>query len=138
MSFKGHCTVCRHTQAVKIDEALIAGLSMRALGRRYGLANPLARHQQNHIPATLAKAAQRAVEKREDGLLGSFEGLVQDAHRIKRKAGRPAICPPRWLGSARSRGCLSWPWCISRSRRAGLACAPSWCSRLWGPRRCAG
>jgi hypothetical protein len=87
VNHKGSCTVCRHTQSRAIDEALVVGVSVRSLSKRYGLArSSIQRHQAHHIPQTLAKAAERAAERREDGLLGSFEGLVADAHRLKRKA----------------------------------------------------
>jgi hypothetical protein len=88
MSGEGSCTVCRHTKVEKIEALLVsAQQSIRALERRFGVSRQsLARHRDKHIPQALERAAQRAAEKREDGLLGSYEELVLDAKRIGRKA----------------------------------------------------
>lgn len=50
----GKCTICTHRERAAIDLALAGGLSMGAIGKRYGLSrDALYRHRQNHLPPTL-------------------------------------------------------------------------------------
>jgi hypothetical protein len=55
------CTICRNERRREIDEALLRGEPYRLIAGRTGTSTAaLARHKQNHIPASLAtvKAAQ--------------------------------------------------------------------------------
>jgi hypothetical protein len=82
------CTVCKSPYAAQIDEALLGGVPIRVLSRRHGLCHSsLTRHRDNHIgkPLRAALRAKRDLERGE-ALLPTFEGLLADAQRIRRKA----------------------------------------------------
>ena len=53
------CTVCVHEAKEAIDQALVAGGSRRTIANQYGLSDAaVRRHRENHLPATLVKAAE--------------------------------------------------------------------------------
>ena len=69
------CSVCTHPQTREIATALLAGGTVRDVGRRYGIAaSTLARHQRMHLlprltaAETTAPARIQAMESREERL----------------------------------------------------------------------
>lgn len=53
------CTVCKHPERDAIDRALVDGASLRDIAGQYGLTkSSVARHQAEHLPASLVKAAE--------------------------------------------------------------------------------
>lgn len=81
------CTVCTHAEREAIDAALVAGEPYRGIAQRYA-ASPDAvfRHRSDHVPATLAQAAEAWEVARADTLLDQLTELRGDARRIGSKA----------------------------------------------------
>jgi len=53
------CTVCDHPERAAIDLALVGGEAFRDIAGRSGLAkSAIGRHRADHLPATLADAAE--------------------------------------------------------------------------------
>ena len=74
------CTVCTHEAKEAIDQALVAGGSRRTIANQYGLSDAaVGRHRENHLPATLVKAAEAQDEAHGSRLLDQAQGLVDEA-----------------------------------------------------------
>jgi hypothetical protein len=71
------CTVCAHHEREAIDHALVAGEPYRSVANRYESLSQAAvqRHEENHIPATLAKAKEAKEVAHADGLLADVRSL---------------------------------------------------------------
>lgn len=70
------CNVCQHPDRKAIDEALAEGTALSALAALYRVSDDaLGRHKANHLPATLAKAAEAAEVSRADDLLRQLRAL---------------------------------------------------------------
>jgi hypothetical protein len=82
------CTVCAHPEVEAIDTALVAGEPYRSVANRYESLSQAAvqRHEENHLPATLAKAKDALEISRADDLLASVRGLQGRALSILGKA----------------------------------------------------
>ena len=53
------CSICKSEAKEAVDQALVAGTSLRDIAGQYGLSkSALDRHHKNDIPATLVKAAE--------------------------------------------------------------------------------
>jgi hypothetical protein len=65
-----HCTVCASPDRHRLDLARARGISLRVLGRKYGLSrDSVARHWRNHVPAALkADLKKRALIRSEADL----------------------------------------------------------------------
>jgi hypothetical protein len=80
------CTICRHTRRQEIEEALLAGDSLRNIAKRFGTSpSALLRHK-SHLPASLVKANDAREAARADGLLAKVREMEAEARRIGRKA----------------------------------------------------
>ena len=74
------CTVCTHEAKEAIDQALVAGGSRRTIANQYGLSDAaVGRHRENHLPATLVKAAEAQDEAHGTKLLDQVQNLVTEA-----------------------------------------------------------
>ena len=82
------CTVCAHPAAEDINKALVAGEPYRSVANRYESLSQAAvqRHQENHIPAALAKAKAAGEVANADDLLESVRGLQERVLAILGKA----------------------------------------------------
>lgn len=58
------CILCEHARRREIENAIIAGQSLRSLSAQYGIAyGAIHRHRHNHLPAAIRQAAQQAVQR---------------------------------------------------------------------------
>jgi len=74
------CTVCTHEAKEAIDQAIVAGGSRRTIANQYGVSDAaVGRHRENHLPATLVKAAEAQDEEQGTRLLEQAQGLVDEA-----------------------------------------------------------
>jgi hypothetical protein len=73
------CTVCAHPQLELINRALVGGEPYRSVANRYESLSQAAvqRHQENHLPATLAKAREAEEVAHADGLLKAVRSLQE-------------------------------------------------------------
>lgn len=71
------CTVCAHPEVEAINRALVGGAPYRSVANRYESLSQAAvqRHQENHIPATLAKASEAQDVAAADDLLAQVRDL---------------------------------------------------------------
>jgi hypothetical protein len=71
------CTVCAHPELEIINRALVGGEPYRSVANRYESLSQAAvqRHQENHLPATLAKAREAEEVAHADDLLDQVRGL---------------------------------------------------------------
>ncbi len=81
------CTVCTHPQRDEIDAALVAGVALRNIAKRFDT-SPTAvfRHKGEHLPAKLVMAQEAAEVAEADDLLGQVRDLQRRAHNILDKA----------------------------------------------------
>ena len=82
------CTVCSHPEVEAIDQALVSGEPYRSVANRYESLSQASvqRHQENHIPATLAKAKDAGEVAHADNLLDQVGDLQRRALAILGKA----------------------------------------------------
>lgn len=82
------CSVCVHAELESINQALVERkIPVRTLARNHGVSrDALMRHNEAHVPATLAKAAKAHEAARGDGLLAQVRQLVADARRYQAAA----------------------------------------------------
>jgi len=70
------CTVCSHPEVEAINKALVVGEPYRSIAKRYEASeSAMYRHQENHIPTTLAKANEAEEVAQADDLLGQVQDL---------------------------------------------------------------
>jgi hypothetical protein len=71
------CTVCAHPELEIINRALVGREPYRSVANRYESLSQAAvqRHQENHLPATLAKAREAEEVAHADDLLDQVRGL---------------------------------------------------------------
>jgi hypothetical protein len=71
------CTICAHEDLETINKALVSGEPYRSVANRYESLSQAAvqRHQENHLPATLAKAKEAEQVAHADDLLEDLKGL---------------------------------------------------------------
>jgi hypothetical protein len=87
----GKCLTCAHASRREIDAALVAGQSLRALARQYGISRySISDHGKNHLSESLRSAAARANEDAGDLLyreLGTIHRELRSILRVARKSG---------------------------------------------------
>ncbi len=80
------CTICTHENHREIDNALIAGKSLRSLAAHYGLSvSALSRHTK-HLRRTLANGAEEAQQMDHAKLLDKLDLFDFRLDRIYQKA----------------------------------------------------
>ena len=81
------CTVCVHPERSGIDAALIAGGSYRSIAQQFAASpDAVLRHKRDHLPPTLAKAAEAAEVAHADDLLAQVRRLQGRALSILDRA----------------------------------------------------
>ena len=83
------CTVCCHTEREAIDGALVTGDAFRHIAARFDTSTgALQRHKAEHLPVTLAKAAEAMEVANGDSLLEQLQSLQSKALSILASAER--------------------------------------------------
>jgi len=74
------CAACHHPKRDELDSAIVAGQTLRAIGKQYGMsASAVLRHRDRHLsPALAAMAAQREEE--------AASTLVEQVRQLVRRA----------------------------------------------------
>ena len=81
------CKTCIHPSKEDIDKALLAGTPYRSVAKQYEASPPsVYRHQQDHLPAAMAKAVDAAEVAHGGTLLEQLQGLQAKALGILTKA----------------------------------------------------
>jgi hypothetical protein len=81
------CSVCKHPESFRINEALIVeGSSYRDITRRYGLSKDAVARHAAHIPELLLKAHEAEQAADADLLLDEVKQVRDDLRRLCRKA----------------------------------------------------
>ena len=77
------CAACTHPKRDELDSAIVAGQTLRAIGKQYGMsASAVLRHRDHHLsPALAAMAAQRE-EEAASGLVAQVRQLVRRADEL--------------------------------------------------------
>ncbi|MGO0578121.1 hypothetical protein [Ornithinimicrobium panacihumi] len=77
------CTICTHPEREAIDEALVAGMANRAIGRRWDLhKDAVARHKANHLSAAVQAHVTEQVANGATTALGRLEHLFSRVERV--------------------------------------------------------
>lgn len=94
------CSICGHAERRALDQALVAGVALRAIAERFGTsATALHRHKAEHLPRLVAKAERRE-EARDVARALDVVGQLRDinaaaltvlAEARKRKQGELAL-----------------------------------------------
>jgi hypothetical protein len=101
------CTVCAHKQRRTIDRALVVRQSYRDIAGRFSLArSSLSRHQQEHLPALLARAYAAEQEAEASDLLDQVRMLRNKALQLLVAAERSGDYRTALAGVREARGCL--------------------------------
>ena len=102
------CTVCKNSQRDEIDEALVAGESLRNIAGRYGTsATALHRHKARDIPRGLARAMETRKLDSNANLLDQVRDLIGSTHGILAETeGRGDHRTARYLAIREARGTL--------------------------------
>lgn len=81
------CKVCRHSQRSEIDQALVAGESLRNIAGRFGTsASALHRHKCNDLPMALSRAVEAQNAVAASDLLSQVRTLASRAEAILGRA----------------------------------------------------
>lgn len=81
------CTVCAHPEREAIDLALVEGVTLRDIPRRFGLSkDAAARHKAGHLPATLLASVGAIEIAHGDKLIVKLRALEQEARAIGKRA----------------------------------------------------
>lgn len=81
------CTVCGHDARETIDAELVRGSSVRSIAAQYRLSkSAVARHSREHIPQSLAKAAEAEAVTSADDLLSQVRDLHEEARGVLEEA----------------------------------------------------
>lgn len=80
------CTICTHENLIEIDNALLAGASLRTLAAQYGLSvSSISRHTK-HLRRALANGAAEAEQRQQTALLDKLDLFEFRLDRIFHKA----------------------------------------------------
>lgn len=80
---RNRCAACQSDKQTEIDEALVRGVSLRSLARRYDISrNALAAHKRNHVSPALAVIRQERITTEGAATIDRLEVLFQEAQAI--------------------------------------------------------
>lgn len=125
------CTVCVHPERAAIDRDLLAGRACRDIAGRHGLGkSAVARHGADHLPASLARAADARAVADADALLREAEALRAKAMALLRAAELAGDLRTALAGVREARGCLELLARLSGELRDGatvnVVVTPGW------------
>jgi len=84
------CTVCHHPQRAEIEQAHVAGVTLREIGKRFDRSKTtVAKHLKSHVPAAAQKALDAANDREVeagDAILAEVEKLKSEARRLQAHA----------------------------------------------------
>ncbi len=76
------CTICRNERRQEIDEALVAGESLRSIALRFDTSHMAVRRHKEHLSGKLIKAAERREERHADSLVDQLDTLLSRAKAL--------------------------------------------------------
>jgi len=77
------CAACTHPKRDELDSAIVAGQTLRAIGKQYGMsASAVLRHRDRHLSPALAAMAARREEEAASGLVAQVRQLVRRADEL--------------------------------------------------------
>ncbi len=127
------CTVCVDTRRDAVDQALVAGVAVDEISRRYPplSATSLRRHRAEHLPQTLAKAHEASEVAHADNLLAQVRGLRSKAVSLLLKAEASGDLRTALAGVREARGCIEllaeMEGALNRSQTVNvLISSPQW------------
>ena len=92
---RGRCAACQSDKQAEIDEALVRGVSLRSLARRYDISrNALAAHKLNHVSPALLAVRQERVAAGASTTVDRLEALFETGQSIldaAKKSGNAAL-----------------------------------------------
>ena len=101
------CSVCTHPDRPAIDQALAGGKPLRETSALFRVSeDALWRHREDHLPATLAKAAEAAEAARADDLLAEVRDLKARALGILDTAEAAGDLRAAVAAIREARGCI--------------------------------
>lgn len=101
------CTICTHESRRFLEEALIAGRSLRDIARQWRVSkDALARHKAKHLPKHLTEAKEAEVVARADDLLDQVQRLRDRALGILDQAETAGDLRTAVSAVREARGCV--------------------------------
>ena len=101
------CSVCRHPDRQAIDVALVSGRPLRDVAGQHGLSkSAVERHGNDHLPATMVKAAEAKHVLDADELLQQAQGLYARAVALLQRADAEHDIKTALAGIGQARSCL--------------------------------
>ncbi len=102
------CSVCADTRLAFVDQALVSGVAVDEIARRYPplSATSLRRHRAEHVSQTLAKAHEAGEVVRGDDLLDQVSKLKEKALSLLLKAEAAGDYRTALAGIREARSCL--------------------------------
>jgi hypothetical protein len=125
------CTVCRHPDRPAIDQAMVNRRPFRNIAQQFGVSVWAAlRHHDDHLPETLAKAAEAKEAAQADDLLAQLRALRSKAMALLLAAEKSGDFRAALAGIREARACiellLEVEQRISRQPTLNLLVAPEW------------
>jgi len=125
------CNVCQSPDVEGIDRELAANTAIPALAAKYRVSqDSLLRHKQNHLPATVARAAAAQEVSRSDDLLAQVSQLKGKAISLLLKAEAAGDYRTALAGIREARACmellLEVEGEISRNPQVNVVISPEW------------
>ncbi len=101
------CTICRHPEREAINQALVAGEPLRNIAARFGTSSSsVYRHQQEHLPVAMLKAAEAREVAHGGDLLAQLQSLQERTLTILGQAEAAGELRTALLGVREARGCV--------------------------------
>src|SRR5512135_2510393 len=81
------CSICEHPDRQRIEEALVAGQSLRDIAGRFGVyTSSLGRHKLAHLPELLSKSEEAKEELRGGAIFREIRELKKKAEHLTKMA----------------------------------------------------
>ncbi len=102
------CSVCADTRLALVDQALVSGVAVDEIARRYPplSATSIRRHRAEHVSQTLAKAQEAGEVVRGDDLLDQVKKLKEKSLSLLLKAEAAGDYRTALAGIREARSCL--------------------------------
>jgi len=131
MTMPRSCSVCADSRRADIDKALVGGVAVDEISRRYPpLSATAIRRHRAHLPATLAKAEAAAEVSRADQLLDEVGKLKNKAISLLLAAERAGDIRTALSGIREARSCLELllevEGELNRAPQVNIVLSPEW------------